>query len=80
MYLQRFAQYLSWLANESEGKISPPSSLIDDDIEQGKSSDAGSDGEIVNRVNIQGEQESTLYRLVEALPYICSYLCLSLGV
>lgn len=34
----------------------------------------------MNRVNMQGEQESLLQRLVEALPYQCSYICLPLGL
>ena len=82
LYLQRFAHYLSWLANDSrvEKKKSLPDTTAvanDIDLEQGESTDSTM---IINRVNIQGEQESSLQRFVEGLPYPCSYFCLPFGV
>ena len=79
MYLQRFAHYISWLANDSGKKISPPSASLANDIERGEVID-NVDPMAMNRVNMQGEQESLLQRLVEALPYQCSYICLPLGL
>ena len=79
-YILRFASYTSWLANDnSKGKSSLELGAVtandDNDIEQGQSVDT------VTRVNIHGEQETLLQRLVEALPYPCRYyLCLPLGV